>query len=103
MHALIVSALRLHPFAAIKSVPPENTLSTGTLSSSSIKPSSHIGTSKEVVEEFTNLDKDFNKRLPLRPLISTKLKDDNKSSDYSGETKESNKKKRKKKKASDSD
>ncbi|CAB4491916.1 hypothetical protein RhiirA5_418163 [Rhizophagus irregularis] len=72
-------------------------------SSSSIKPSSHIGTSKEVVEEFTNLDKDFSKRLPLRPLISTKPKDDNESSDYSGETKESNKKKRKKKKASDSD
>ncbi|GET53945.1 hypothetical protein RIR_jg31239.t1 [Rhizophagus irregularis DAOM 181602=DAOM 197198] len=31
MHALIVSALRLHLFAAIKSVPPANTLSTGTL------------------------------------------------------------------------
>ncbi|PKC11586.1 hypothetical protein RhiirA5_354018, partial [Rhizophagus irregularis] len=31
MHALIVSALRLHLFAAIKSVPLENTLSTGTL------------------------------------------------------------------------
>jgi len=31
MHTLIVSALRLHLFAAIKSVPPENTLSTGTL------------------------------------------------------------------------
>ncbi|GET64070.1 hypothetical protein RIR_jg4506.t1 [Rhizophagus irregularis DAOM 181602=DAOM 197198] len=31
MHALIVSALRLHLFAAIKSVPLANTLSTGTL------------------------------------------------------------------------
>jgi hypothetical protein len=31
MHALIVSALRLHLLAAIKSVPPEKTLSTGTL------------------------------------------------------------------------
>ncbi|RGB25687.1 hypothetical protein C1646_771401 [Rhizophagus diaphanus] len=56
-------------------------------SSSSIKPSSQIGTSKEVVEEFTNLDEEFSKRLPLRPLISTKPKDDNESSDYSDETK----------------
>ncbi|PKY54765.1 hypothetical protein RhiirA4_475492 [Rhizophagus irregularis] len=78
-----------------KKLPPASSLS--------IKPSSHIGTSKEVVKEFTNLDKDFSKRLPLRPLISIKPKDDHESSDYSDETKESNKKKRKKKKASDSD
>jgi len=31
MHALIVSALRLHLLAATKSAPPENTRSTGTL------------------------------------------------------------------------
>jgi len=31
MHALIVSALRLHLLAATKSAPPENALSTGTL------------------------------------------------------------------------
>ncbi|GET59913.1 hypothetical protein RIR_jg17131.t1 [Rhizophagus irregularis DAOM 181602=DAOM 197198] len=31
LHALIVSALRLHLFAAIKSVPPANTFSTGML------------------------------------------------------------------------
>ncbi|CAG8747407.1 14321_t:CDS:1, partial [Rhizophagus irregularis] len=38
----------------------------------------------EVVEAFTNLNGDFSKRLPLRPLIlSTKPKDDNLSSDDS--------------------
>lgn len=31
MHALIVSALRLHLLSATKSAPPENILSTGTL------------------------------------------------------------------------
>ena len=31
MHALIVSALKLHLLAAIKSASPENALSTGTL------------------------------------------------------------------------
>ncbi|CAB4430205.1 unnamed protein product [Rhizophagus irregularis] len=65
----------------------------------SSKPASHIGSNKEVVEEFTNLNEDFSKRLPLWPLISTKPKDDNLSSDDSDETKDSNKKKRKKKKA----
>ncbi|POG69921.1 hypothetical protein GLOIN_2v1776486 [Rhizophagus irregularis DAOM 181602=DAOM 197198] len=66
---------------------------------SSSKPASHIGSNKEVVKEFTNLNEDFSKRLPLRPLISIKPKDDNLSSDDSDETKDSNKKKRKKKKA----
>ncbi|CAB4440424.1 unnamed protein product [Rhizophagus irregularis] len=61
--------------------------------------SSHIGNSKEVVEEFTNLNGDFSKRLPMKPLLSTKPKEDNVSSDDSDETKESNKKKRKNKKA----
>jgi len=31
MHALIVFAFKLHLLAAIKSAPPENALSTGTL------------------------------------------------------------------------
>ncbi|CAB4492507.1 uncharacterized protein OCT59_002630 [Rhizophagus irregularis] len=61
-----------------------------------IEPTStHIGNSKEVVEEFTNLNGDFSKRLPMKPLLSTKPKEDNVSSDDSDETKESNKKKRK--------
>ncbi|RGB41734.1 hypothetical protein C1646_751796 [Rhizophagus diaphanus] len=51
-----------------------------------------------LVEEFTNLSENFSERLPLRPLLSTKPKEDNLSSDDSDETKDSNKKKRKKKK-----
>ncbi|PKY52931.1 hypothetical protein RhiirA4_470855 [Rhizophagus irregularis] len=47
---------------------------------------------KEVVEEFTNLNKDFSEKLPLKPLVTTKPKEDNLSSDDSDETRDSNKK-----------
>ncbi|RGB39869.1 hypothetical protein C1646_801766 [Rhizophagus diaphanus] len=51
MHALIVSVLRLHFFAAIKSVPPENTLSTGTLVALLIKPKRRLGHNAEVLDD----------------------------------------------------
>ncbi|CAB5184940.1 unnamed protein product [Rhizophagus irregularis] len=47
---------------------------------------------KEVVEEFTNLNKDFSEKLPLKPLVTTKPKEDNLSLDDSDETRDSNKK-----------
>ncbi|CAG8510866.1 11789_t:CDS:2 [Rhizophagus irregularis] len=36
--------------------------------------SSHIGMSKEIVEEFIHLNEDFSKRLPVKPSITTKPK-----------------------------
>ncbi|GBC13670.2 hypothetical protein GLOIN_2v1776486 [Rhizophagus irregularis DAOM 181602=DAOM 197198] len=77
-------------------VPVDKELYFDATDQSEIEPTStHIGNSKEVVEEFTNLNGDFSKRLPMKPLLSTKPKEDNVSSDDSDETKESNKKKRK--------
>ncbi|CAB4442334.1 unnamed protein product [Rhizophagus irregularis] len=66
---------------------------------SQITSSSHISNSKEIIEEFINLNEDFSKRLSLQPLVSTKPKNNNLSSDDLDKTKENNKKKRKKKKA----
>ncbi|UZO20256.1 uncharacterized protein OCT59_012682 [Rhizophagus irregularis] len=58
----------------------------GTLSP--ITSSSHISNSKEIIEEFINLNEDFSKKLSLQPLFSTKPRDNNLSSDDLDETKE---------------
>ncbi|PKC01740.1 kinase-like protein, partial [Rhizophagus irregularis] len=106
----IVKYIKLYKAHAVHFEPTTNTSSTqqwdnvpvdkelyfDATDQSEIEPTStHIGNSKEVVEEFTNLNGDFSKRLPMKPLLSTKPKEDNVSSDDSDETKESNKKKRK--------
>ncbi|PKY31612.1 kinase-like protein, partial [Rhizophagus irregularis] len=76
-----ISTQQLDDFLATDQIEVTTTISALT----PIKPSSHIGTN-------------FNERLPLRPLVSTKPKDDNLSLDDSDKTKDSDKKKRKRRK-----
>lgn len=54
--------------------------------------------SKEKIDEFTNLNEDFSKRLPLQPLLSTISKKDKLSLDDLDEELDNNKKKWEKRK-----